>query len=209
MIRTALSVSLLAALAVSAQARNYAPQDECAELEGADDFRAALATAVAMRDREAVLQMAAEDITLDFGGGSGREELSRRLDSEPYYLWREFDALARLGCARSEGGRMIMPWHFAQDMGEIDPFEGYLVTGSRVALRSRPSLDSRVLARLSWIPVTVEPGVEPAGDFLAVRQPGGARGYMHSYYLRSFVDYRMVVERRDGRWAITTLVAGD
>ena len=50
---------------------------------------------------------------------------------------------------------------------------------------------------------------KPGGDFLPVKQPGGARGYMHTDYLRSFVDYRFSASKVDGKWLITVFIAGD
>jgi hypothetical protein len=42
-----------------------------------------------------------------------------------------------------------------------------------------------------------------------VKLAGGQQGYIASAYVRSPLDYRIVFEKRQGRWLITTLVAGD
>src|SRR5262245_53875646 len=53
----------------------WPPQDTCAEVEGADEFRTRLAAAVRARDIAGVVGLAADDVKLDFGGDGGRAEL--------------------------------------------------------------------------------------------------------------------------------------
>src|SRR5688572_9566566 len=76
----------------------WAPQDNCAEVEGADQFRALLAAAIRARDVDGVVALAADDVKLDFGGGAGRAELRSRLADPSLGLWDELDALMALGC---------------------------------------------------------------------------------------------------------------
>jgi hypothetical protein len=81
-----------------------------------------LATAVANRDEVMLLPLFAPDVLLDFGGGSGREELRRRLNDPEYRLWDELEALLPLGCAEGADGGITMPWLWAQDLDEDDAF---------------------------------------------------------------------------------------
>src|SRR6187397_2444490 len=80
----------------------WAPRDDCAEVEGADQFRERLAAAIEARDADAVVALAADDIKLDFGGGEGTAELRSRLEDDSWDLWEELDALMALGCAANE-----------------------------------------------------------------------------------------------------------
>ncbi|MFN6936274.1 MAG: hypothetical protein ACK4NZ_14120, partial [Tsuneonella sp.] len=57
----------------------YAPRDECTDVKGSGEFRTALAKAVQARDADALIGLAAKDVKLDFGGGSGTAELRKRL----------------------------------------------------------------------------------------------------------------------------------
>ena len=147
---------------------------------------------------------------LDFGGTRGREALRGKLNSKDYDLWSELDQIMALGCALSGDGALSLPWYFNQDMGNFDAYDGHLVTGSRVALRAGPSLKSRVLTRLSWIPVEADwSSPQKPEVFLRVKTAAGQIGYVHLDYLRSFIDYRMRVEQRDGKWRIAVFIAGD
>ena len=49
----------------------YAPRDECKDLPDAESFLADLRSAIDTQDAEALVSLAAEDVKLDFGGGSG------------------------------------------------------------------------------------------------------------------------------------------
>src|SRR5690606_6435813 len=99
----------------------FAPRDECAEVQGASVFQRQLAAAIEARDAEVLATLAAEDVKLDFGGGTGRAELQRRLADESTGLWRELDELMRLGCAANDQGGITIPWYFDQDLGVSDP----------------------------------------------------------------------------------------
>lgn len=205
-----IATMLAAAVAAApALAKDFAPRDECAGIAGVADFRTELNSAVAARDDDAFLALVSEDILLDFGGGSGHDELRARLKNPEYGLWDELAAIMPWGCATDDGTLLTMPWFFNQPAGEIDPFEGAIVTGTQVALRDGPTLSSNVLSRLSWTPVVIQYRELDPSEFRPVKTPDGLLGYVHRDYLRSFVDYRILAEEVDGKWQVTVFIAGD
>jgi len=185
----------------------YAPRDDCREIDGATLFRQRLALAVEARDAEGVAVLAAEDVKLDFGGGAGRAELVSRLDNANGGLWDELDALLDLGCARNPQGGITLPWYFEQDVG-IDPFQAMIVTGENVPLLAAPDAKSKQVATVDWDAVELVDGLEPGEAFQHVKL-GDAQGYIASDRLRSVIDYRLSASSRNGRWRITSIVAGD
>ena len=89
----------------------YAPQDECKNKPGAEDFRTQLAAAVKAKDAAKLAALAAPDVKLDFGGGSGAAELRKRLAGNQN-LWDELTELMALGC----GVMMLMlAWRVYRD----------------------------------------------------------------------------------------------
>jgi hypothetical protein len=186
----------------------WAPRDECAELEGAERFRMRLTAAVAGRDTDALVALAADDVKLDFGGGAGKAELRRRLDDETRDLWKELDALMALGCSANEQGGITMPWFFDQDLGVADPFTAWLVTGEAVPVLTGPDRTAQQRATVSWDLVEVAE-FDPAAEFQAVELADDATGFVATDKLRSAVDYRLIASSRNGRWRITSFVAGD
>ena len=186
----------------------WAPRDTCAEVEGADQFRERLAAAVAARDADAVVALAADDIKLDFGGGEGTAELRSRLEDDSWDLWEELDALMALGCAANEQGGITIPWYFDQDIGDADPYFAMLVTGEGVPLYERPDAASRQLATVSWDLAEIA-SLDPASAFQRVELADGKVGFIATDKLRSLIDYRLTASSRNGRWHITSFVAGD
>lgn len=186
----------------------YAPRDTCSRVAGADVFRRQLAEAVERRDTDAVVGMAAADIKLDFGGGAGREELRERLDDDSWDLWSEFEALMALGCSANAQGGITIPWYFDQDLGRIDAVSGWLVTGENVPVRSGPDADSRQVATVSWDIVELT-ALDPERAYQQVELPDGGVGFIATDKLRSLIDYRLIASSRNGRWRITSFVAGD
>lgn len=188
----------------------YAPRDECGNLPGAADFRRALAKAIEARDADALAALAAPDVKLDFGGGTGVGELRTRLGKTGWSLWDELDALLPLGCAVNKQGGITIPWYFAQPMPEVDHATGMLVTGEKVPLYRDADADSPRLAELSWDVVELEGGLQPQDEFQkVVTADGKTTGFVATEKLRSLLDYRLIASSRDGKWSFTSLVAGD
>jgi hypothetical protein len=189
---------------------HYAPRDECAAVPAAAPFLGSLKSAVTARDANAIADLASPDILLDFGGGGGREAVLERFGAGSS-LWHELEAIMVLGCAfDEENGALVMPWFFAQDLGDADPFSTMVTLGSAVPLRARPSRTAGVRTRLNWQLVHIyEVEVDDPG-YRTVAVIGSDReGYIEERKLRSQLDYRLKAERRDGEWRITAITAGD
>lgn len=187
----------------------FAPHDTCARVEGANEFRQQLAAAVKARDADAVAALSADDIKLDFGGGTGTAELRKRLDDKARGLWGELDALMALGCSANGQGGITIPWYFDQDMGRIDAVSGWLVTGEDVPVLADPDPQARQLATISWDVVELAT-LDPESDYQQV-ELGDKKtvGFIATDKLRSLIDYRLLASSRNGKWRITSFVAGD
>jgi hypothetical protein len=186
----------------------WAPQDTCAEVEGADEFRTRLAAAIEARDIDGVVALAAGDVKLDFGGGSGSVELRRRLADPSLGLWGELDTLMTLGCSANEQGGITIPWFFDQDMGETDPYYAMLVMGEDVPLLERPDPAARPVATISWDLVEIA-SLNPESPYQRVEFGDKQVGFIATDKLRSLIDYRLTASSRNDRWRIISFVAGD
>lgn len=187
----------------------YAPRDECQDKPGAEDFRAALGKAVKDRDADALAALAAPDVKLDFGTGSGTGELRARLSQSEWSLWDELDTLLPLGCAVNDQGGITIPWYFAQPIPEVDHANGMIVMGENVPLLASAKPGAEKLATLSWDVVELEGGLQPQDKYQQVKVPGGKQGWVATDKLRSLLDYRLIASSRDGKWSFTSLIAGD
>ena len=149
----------------------YAPRDACSRIPGARAFAASLRSAIAQRDAPALVNLAASDVRLDFGGGSGKALLrSQLMGKDGAALWRELDEAVRLGCAL-DSGEMVFPWVFAQNLGDIDPFDALVVTGPAVPLYRRADARSAPIARLNWQMVVAQgDGASPGADKRSMRR---------------------------------------
>ena len=210
-----LAFAVAAALATPAvvQARDFAPRNDCSRVEGADSFRMTLITAVANRNAAMLLPLFAEDVLLDFGGGGGRETLSQRLTDPEYNLWGELDELLSLGCAKGAEGGIVLPWIWGQELGEDDAFAVLYVTGADVPIY-RDAKGDDVIARVSWGLVGwsayLEQSVDEEGQRTKIVVPDKRTGFIANNKVRSLVDYRLIVDRKDdGHLQVTAFVAGD
>lgn len=186
----------------------FAPSDECGELPGAAAFRAQLGAAVKARDADKLIALAAPDVELDFGGGSGTAELRRRLAEPDRGLWNELEALTALGCAANDEGGITLPWLFVQDFGERDPMMTMIVTGEDVPTYATADA-TEPNGTLSWAAVELAEGLQPNATRQRVKTADGKTAFVAADRLRSVIDYRLIASSRDGKWSFTSLVAGD
>jgi hypothetical protein len=186
----------------------YAPRDTCGDLPGAEAFREKLAEAVMARDADAFVALAAEDVKLDFGGGTGRAELKNRLTDKKWMLWDELDQLLKLGCADNSQGGITLPWYFEQHIDKVDAAGGMLVTGEKVPLLDAPDPKGKPLAAISWDVVELK-ALKPDDAFQQVTTLDGKHGYIATDKLRSLLDYRLLATSRNGKWSVVSLVSGD
>ena len=186
------------------------PQDECARLPGWSAFRTRLAEAVTRRDTRAFVALAAPDVTLDYGGGHGREELAKRLSAPKAgaALWSDLATIMPMGCDTRDG-LAVIPWFFWNVPESADPGETMLATGPAVPLLAKAKADAEPVATLDWELVTLQPGFDPARRFTAVETEDGLKGQVETKSLRSVLARRMIVERGDAGWQVSAFVAGD
>lgn len=186
----------------------FAPRDECSGQVGLPEFRAQIAASMHARDAARFTALAAPDVQLDYGGGSGRTELTRRLNDPHRGLWDELDQILQLGCG-VEGDLVVLPWVFWNVPDDIDAYRAMIVLGEAVPLLAQPDPAARVQAKLNWALVTVSDGFKPTARFSAVTTRGGQKGFIETARLRSLLDYRLIAERRNDQWQITAFIAGD
>ncbi len=191
----------------------WAPRNECNNLPGAMDFLASLQAAIDTRDADAFVALAAEDVKLDFGGGAGAAQLRERLEADGGAHWETLEQLLELGCAAGDETSITLPWYFAQTI-PVDPYMGAIVTGEDVPLYSAPATDASELATISWDAVEQLPDDTEREGFERVvwtrlESEERVEGYIASAQLRSIIDYRLIANRRNNRWRITALIAGD
>lgn len=188
----------------------YAPREDCDKAAGWKAFRGRLATAVTARDAGALAALADPNIRLDYGGGSGADELKKRLADPKAGLWQELDRILPLGCS-IEGGLAAMPWYFWNVPDDGDPYTTMLATGPDVPLRATPSATGETRATLDWAMVSIaSESFDPKARFTRVKlMASGQKGYVETAKLRSVISYRLIAEPHDGGWKITALISGD
>lgn len=186
------------------------PRDDCAGQPGWAEFRARLAAAVATRDAQALADLSARDVTLDYGGGHGPASLRKQLSAPSgAAIWADLARIMPLGCA-IDGQMATMPWFFAHLPETVDPGMTMLVTGQGVPLRARPSDTAPQVARLDWALVSLAPGFNPAARYAAVITGRPQRkGWVAMESLRSLLARRILAERTGDGWRIAAVIAGD
>lgn len=201
---------LIAAEPPASSLRRLPPVDRCAGDSSFAAFRDDLLSAIERRDAAHVLRVAADDISVDFGGGAGRDyfreawKLQRPAQSE---LWRELAEVLRLGCDVAEDGSYWAPALHLSDQVD-DVFETLLAVRPGSVLRAAPDDRAAAVAELEWDLLQALEWDEE-GDWWKVRMADGREGYARRSDLRMPADFRAGFQKVDGRWRMIAFIAGD
>jgi hypothetical protein len=198
----------------SAQAATLYPVDEAAQQPEFFSFRARLLQALQARDTTVLYAALDPNIRNSFGGDGGVEEFRQkwRPAAEDAEVWTVLTEILSLGGAFYHDSLFVGPYTTSSFPDHLDGFEHVAIVGSNVRARRQPSLDADVVATLSFdvVRLDAEAYGRPGDDrWLAVRLADGTPAYVWAAYARSPIGYRAVFERRDGRWLLRALVAGD
>jgi len=202
--------AFLIALVAAGAPLKLPPVDQCSRDAGFKAFHSSLKQAVAKRDQAAFMKLVAPDVLVNFGGDKGHATFVKQweIGSAKSELWRQFDAILPLGCARVESARVIpsLAGQFDSDQDD-DVFELAVVVGPGAKLRKALAKDSPAIATLSWD--VVRPLSNEGETQTKVRLKDGREGWLWAKEVRSPIDYRATIEKRKGKWMITAFVAGD
>ena len=200
----------LAALAMAEpiHAKRLPPVELCTSEPGFEEFRSRLRKIVARKDESDLLALLSDDVEVNFGGDLGPALFAANWEFEGLgesHVWGELeDALSR-GCAPT-GDALMAPSLGMQFPEDLDPFDTWIARPGTV-LRERPEDHAPIIAKLDWDLLAAS---DPNDDgWESVRLLDGRHGFVRHEQLVSPLDYRLVIERRDGKWLITAFVAGD
>lgn len=186
-----------------AQGPTLPPVDESPRDPSLAAFLNNFRRAVKERDAQGVLVRLDPKIRTSFGGDGGMAAFRKswRPEQRTSALWKELDAILKLGGTFRDGG-FWMPTAYAKWPDAYDAFS-YGVTGPSVPIYSKPSLGATRVATLNY--GIVEVGIGKEG-WVPVVKP---KGFIQVGDLRRPIDYRMGISKHGGRWLVDALVTGD
>jgi uncharacterized protein len=173
-------------------------------------FRARVQTALAAHDTAEIMRIVDEDILNSLGGDGGPQEFRERWDlgtPEKSQLWTTLGFVLALGGRFFEDSMFYAPYSMGGTLG--DGFEALIVLDANVPVHAGPSATSKVIDTVSFEEVTKWREKSTTGGWEPVRTAEGRRGWVQQRSLRSPIDYRAGFVRRQGRWWLRALVAGD
>ncbi|MBL8698739.1 MAG: hypothetical protein JNK67_10225 [Alphaproteobacteria bacterium] len=194
-----------------ARQRKLAPRDESGRDKGVKAVIDALRAAAAAKAPDRLKPLLAEEVHESFGGDGSAAGFVESFRRKPA-LWAELETAIRLGGSFINPTTYASPYVYADFPDGLDGHRHHVVLGENVPLHEAPRDTAIVGQRLTHDIVrreAPEPGVRVPSDWLRVRPPFGQVGYVRKSYLRSPIDYRLVIEKRGERWLVTAFIAGD
>lgn len=205
-------LGLMLVFPVLSQAAPLLPVDEAAKQPDFFTFRAQLQIAVAKRDKAAVLAAVSKTVQNGYGDDNGIDNFKKNwaIDKPNSELWETLGAVLALGGSFQGDSSFAAPY-VASSWPDAagDGFENIAIVGNKVNVRKAPKTDSEVLQTLSYEVVPLDTTDHGNDQWVAIKLPDGKKGYVSRSFARSPVDYRASFEKVDGRWQMTSLLAGD
>lgn len=164
-----------------------------------------------LRDTAALLRTVAPDIKVSFGGDGGLQGFRDhwRLSSPDTEIWAVLTDILIHGGRFSGDDSFTAPWTFSGLPDSLDAFSYLIVRDDAVSVYEKPDSSSAVVGTLSFDIVKAAPSQSEGSGFRAILLTDGNNGYVASSKIRSPLDYRAIFERRNGRFVLVALVAGD
>ena len=215
---TGILVACITALPTRAQPQQSSvlPVDEAARDPEFFVFRARLQRAVASHDTAAVMRVVSPQIRNSLGGDRGRDEFRETwgiAEPDKSRLWTVLGFVLALGGQFLGDTLFFAPYTFHASYTfrgkPIDGFEALIVLGRNVMVRAEPDAGSAAIETVSFEAVAMWREKSPTTGWEPVRTSKQRTGWVLQEYLRSPIDYRAGFLRRQGRWSLRWLLAGD
>ncbi|HEX6432949.1 MAG TPA: ACT domain-containing protein [Gemmatimonadales bacterium] len=173
-------------------------------------FRARLQTALAKHDTAEVMRIVDPGILNSFGGDGGRAEFREHWglgNPDQSQLWGALAFVLALG-GRFLGDTLFYAPYTMHDVSG-DGFETLVVLGSNVTVHAGPAPTFGVIDTLAFEAVTKWREKSTTAGWEPIRTSTSKTGWVLQRHVRSPIDYRAGFVRRQGRWWLRALVAGD
>lgn len=219
-VTSTLLILLVLVAGAAAQERFVKPVDEGPKNASFQTFRTQFIAALKRRDARFVYGIVDRNIKLGFGGEDGLANFKKnwKLESAKSEFWAEMLKVVSNGGTfdKSNGNLFMAPYLFTTFPEDIDAFEYQAIFGFSVNLRSKPDINSPVVAQLSYNVVkadyqnsVMKKGTDGQYEWLKIETLGGKKGWVKPEFVRSSIDYRAGFEKIKGKWMLTFFLAGD
>lgn len=201
--------------AVDSGAPKLLPVDQADDSFAA--FREDLLRALAERDTTFLYDIVSPDIRNSFGPDDGIAAFRAQWQpgDSASAVWAVLTRVLQLG-GQLRDSTFYAPYVAAFWPDSIDAFEFVAVTSERALVRASPQPDADPIGSASWSILQVEEWLGTGESFVAtdtswvrVRLPAGRMGWLRATDVHGPAAWRAFFQRRDGRWLLVTLLAGD
>jgi hypothetical protein len=181
-------------------------------------FRASRIDVAKNRGAKFIPSILDPNVTNSFGSDEGAKLFKEKWkpDDPNSELWETLTEILSMGGSFSHGNKndFCAPYVFGKFPDQFDSFEHSAIIGENVRIREQPGLTSPVIATLSYDIVALADSstrpVEKEGhSWIAIELSNDKTGFVSKQFIRSPIDYRVCFTKKNGKWRMTALVAGD
>jgi hypothetical protein len=189
-------------------------------------FISDLKVVISQKDGKRLLSIVDSDVKISFGGSHGLNDFKEiwKPQNQNSEIWPLLNKLVTLGGVfmKNSGStvRFVLP--YVNEVEGGDHYKVLVVTGKNINVRERPNLNSKILGQLTYDVVDMDysksvltknvslPEYADSKDWFFVETlDKKLRGFVYWEFLWSPIGYRMFLDKINGTWKITGLIAGD
>lgn len=215
------------------QGTKMIPRNEVYKDSALTTFICKLQYAIMRKDAGYLLSVVDKNVKNSFGGNDGIEEFKKawKLEDANSPVWLCLSKLISLGGTfadyktnKGTTPSFVFPYVFNIQLphDSIDVYSVLVITGDKVNVRQHPDKAARAIDQLNYDmvlvdyeksspqgkPGSIESDVEKEWLYVSTLDKK-IKGYVFKEYTWSPVGYRLFLNKIDGQWKITCLLAGD
>ena len=209
-------IGLISCLGV-AQSRKLSPVDEGPKDPSFKAFRDRLMAGLKDENEMILYESMDPKIMNSFGGEGGITEFNVqwKMSDEHPKVYAELTKILSMGGSFINAGgtkSFCAPYVYSKFPDDLasDSHAYAVITGTGVRVRAQPNLNAPILTTLSYDIVELDSTTGDSNtEWVKIIAPNGKKGYVFGQYIRRPTDYRACFEKKQGKWLMTALVAGD
>jgi len=176
-------------------------------------FKNEILNAIEKKDTNFIVSVLDTNILNSFGGNGGIQEFwdMWQIEDPNTSFWNELKKVFTMGGTFIDNNKNMfaMPYLFSIWPEDLDPFTYVAAINKNVELYESPSKKSKIIKKISYEILMLVDFEEENNNWKNVMTLDSVYGFIQKDFIRSPIDYRVVLQKEKDKWKIISFVAGD
>jgi len=176
-------------------------------------FKNEIFNAIEKKDTNFLVSILDTNILNSFGGNGGIQEFwdMWQMEDPKTSFWKELKKVFTMGGTFIDNNKNMfaMPYLFGIWPEDYDPFSFVAAINKDVEIHENPSKKSKIIKKINYEILMLVDFEDENNNWKKVMTVDSVYGFIQKDFVRSPIDYRVILQKEKGKWKITSFVAGD